>query len=72
MRKLVRGRQAIGAGVGMTLLFPLVYFGMSLPGWDAESFNWWQTLFVGLFNGVVFWFFMSSFRQFRDQDVTLR
>lgn len=70
MKNLLKDHQAIRGGVGVALLFPLVYFAMHLLGWGAESFNWWETLLVGLFTGAYFWFFMSSFRQFRDEDVT--
>jgi hypothetical protein len=66
MKKLLKDRQAI------TLLFPLVYFGMHLLGWGNEMFSWWETLLAGLVQGVFFWFFLSSFRQFRDEDVTPR
>ncbi|MCU4297310.1 hypothetical protein D3I60_09495 [Brevibacterium permense] len=72
MMKLLRDRKSIKAGIVVALLFPLVYFGMHLLGWGNELYNWWQTLLVGLFTGAVFWFFMSSFRQFRDEDVTPR
>lgn len=72
MKKLLRDRRAIRDGIVVALLFPLVYFGMHLLCWGNGSFNWWQTLLAGLFTGAVFWFFMSSFRQFRDEDVTPR
>jgi len=72
MKKLLQDRQSIKLGVLVALLFPLVYFGMHLLGWGNESFNWWQTLLAGLFTGAFFWFFTSSFRQFRDEDVTPR
>lgn len=72
MRKLLKDRQAVRAGTGMALLFPLVYFGMDFLGWSNGMFSWWQTLLMGLVNGVFFWFFASSFRQFRDEDVTPR
>ncbi|KAB1948110.1 hypothetical protein [Brevibacterium linens] len=72
MKKLLQDRQSIRAGVLVALMFPLVYFAMHLLGWGSDSFNWWQTLLGGLFTGVFFWFFTSSFRQFRDEDVTPR
>ena len=72
MKKLLKDRQSIKLGVFVAVAFPLVYFGMHLLGWGNESFNWWQTLLAGLFTGAFFWFFMSSFRQFRDEDVTPR
>lgn len=72
MKKLLSDRQSLRAGVGVALLFPLVYFAMDLLGWANGAFNWWETLLVGVVNGIVFWFFMSSFRQFRDEDVTPR
>ncbi|WP_209370116.1 hypothetical protein [Brevibacterium renqingii] len=70
MKKLLKDRESLKSGVGVALLFPLVYFGMDLLGWSSESFNWWQTLLGGLLTGAFFWFFMSSFRQFRDEEVT--
>lgn len=70
MKKLLKDRQAIRGGVGVAMLFPLVYFSMHLIGWGNDAFNWWETLLMGLANGVLFWFFTSSFRQFRDEDVT--
>ena len=70
MKKLLKDRESLKSGVLVALLFPLVYFGMHLLGWGNESFNWWQTLLVGLFAGAFFWFFMASFRQFRDEEVT--
>ncbi|SMX70651.1 hypothetical protein [Brevibacterium linens] len=70
MKKLLKDRQAIWSGALVALLFPLIYFGMSLLGWGNESFSWWETLLAGLFTGAFFWFFTSSFRQFRDEDVT--
>lgn len=72
MKKLLRDRQSIKLGVFVAVAFPLVYFGMSYLGWGNDSFNWWQTLLFGLVQGAVFWFFTSSFRQFRDEDVTPR
>ncbi len=70
MKKLLKDRESLRSGVLVALLFPLVYFGMNLLGWSNGLFSWWQTLLGGLFTGVFFWFFMSSFRQFRDEDVT--
>ena len=66
MKKLLRDRKSLRSAVRVAL----VYFGMHLLGWGNESFNWWQTLLVGLFTGAFFWFFMASFRQFRDEEVT--
>lgn len=59
-------------GALVALAFPLVYFGLSLVGWSNGMFNWWGALLMGLVNGVVFWFCTSSFRRFRDEDVTPR
>ena len=70
MKKLLKDRESLRSGVLVALIFPLVYFGMNLLGWGNGNFSWWETLLVGLFNGAFFWFFMSSFRQFRDEDVT--
>lgn len=70
MKKLLRDRQAVRAGVLVALLFPMVYFAISLLGWGNDTFNWWQAVLVGLFTGALFWFFTSSFRRFRDEDVT--
>lgn len=70
MKKLFQDRQAIRAGVFVAVLFPLIYFGMNILGWSNGAFNWWGALLFGLLQGVVFWFFMSSFRQFRHEDVT--
>lgn len=72
MKKLLRDRQSIQLGVFVAVAFPLIYFGMSFLGWSNGMFSWWQTLLFGLVQGAVFWFFMSSFRQFRDEDVTPR
>ncbi|AZU02157.1 MAG: hypothetical protein ACTIID_16065 [Brevibacterium linens] len=72
MEKLLKDRRAIRSGIGMALLFPLIYFTMSLLGWGNNVFSWWEALLVGLLNGALFWFFMASFRQFRDEDVTPR
>ena len=72
MKKLLKDRQAIRDGIVMALLFPLIYFGMSLLGWSNGMFSWWETLLGGLFIGAFYWFFSSSFRQFRDEDVTPR
>ena len=70
MKKLLKDRQRIRLGVFVAVAFPLIYFGMNFLVWRNGMFSWWQTLLVGLFNGAFFWFFMSSFRQFRDEDVT--
>ncbi|MGC3020609.1 hypothetical protein [Brevibacterium sp. FAM 24630] len=70
MKKLLQDRQSVRLGVFMALLFPFIYFGMSLLGLGNDAFSWWEALLVGLGNGVLFWFFLSSFRQFRDEDVT--
>lgn len=72
MKYALRDRNSIKTGVFVALLFPLVYFGMSLLGWSNGMFSWWEALLFGLINGVVFWFFMASFRQFRDEDITPR
>ncbi|WP_062240463.1 hypothetical protein [Brevibacterium epidermidis] len=72
MKKLLKDRQSIKLGVFVAMAFPLIYFGMNFLGWSNEMFNWWQTLLAGLFTGAFFWFFTSSFRQFRDEDVTPR
>ena len=70
MKKLLKDRESLRSGVLVALIFPLVYFGMNLLGWDNGNFSWWETLLFGLGQGAFFWFFMSSFRQFRDEDVT--
>ena len=72
MKKLLRDRQSIKLGVFVAVAFPLISFGMNFLGWSNGMFSWWETLLFGLAQGAVFWFFMSSFRQFRDEDVTPR
>ena len=72
MKKLLRDRQSIKLGVFVAVAFPLISFGMNFLGWGNGAYSWWETLLFGLAQGAVFWFFMSSFRQFRDEDVTPR
>ena len=43
---------------------------MNLLGWGNGMFSWWEVLLGAPVVGVFYWFFMSSFRQFRDEDVT--
>lgn len=70
MKKLLKDRQRIRLGVFVAVAFPLIYFGMNFLGWSNGMFSWWETLLFGLGQGAFFWFFMSSFRRFRDEDVT--
>lgn len=70
MKKLLKDRQRIRLGVFVAVAFPLIYFGMNFLGWSNGMFSWWETLLFGLGPGAFFWFFMSSFRRFRDEDVT--
>ena len=70
MKKLLKDRESLRSGVFVAVAFPLIYFGMNFLGWSNGMFSWWETLLFGLGQGAFFWFFMSSFCRFRDEDVT--
>lgn len=40
MKHLLKDRQAIRAGIGVALMFPLICFGISLLGWGSDAFSW--------------------------------
>lgn len=70
IRELLKDRSSLKAAVAVTVLYPLVTFGMDLIGWGNEMFSWWQTLLAAPVVGFVYWIFLSGFRRFRDEDVT--
>ncbi|MCS4593864.1 hypothetical protein KTJ89_12825 [Brevibacterium sediminis] len=72
MKKLLEDRQSLRFGVAVAVAFPLIYFLMNFLGLSNGMFSLWETLLFGLVQGVIFWFCMASFRQFRDEDVTPR
>ncbi|TNM56755.1 hypothetical protein [Brevibacterium sediminis] len=72
MKKLLQDRQSIKLGVFVAVAFPLIYFLMNFLGLSNGMFSWWETLLFGLVQGVIFWFCMASFRQFREEDITPR
>jgi hypothetical protein len=43
---------------------------VNLLGWGNGMFSWWEVLLGAPVVGVFYWFFMSSFRRFRDEEIT--
>ena len=70
MKKLLSDRQSLREAVIVAILVPVVHFGVHLLGWGNGMFSWWEVLLGAPVLGAFYWFFSSSFRQFRDQDVT--
>ena len=70
MKKLLRDRRSLRVAAVVTVLYPLIYFGMHLLGWGNGIFYWWEVLLGAPVVGAFYWFFTASFRQFRDEDVT--
>ena len=68
--ELLNDRRSLKAAAVVTVLFPLVYFGMNLIGWGNEMFSWWETLLVAPVNGFFYWIFLSGFSRFAHEDVT--
>lgn len=67
---LLADRTSLREAAIVTVLVPLVQFAMHLIGWSKGTFVWWEVLLGALLTGVVYWAFSSSFRKFRDEDVT--
>ncbi|MGO2037714.1 MAG: hypothetical protein ACTH2U_14660 [Brevibacterium sp.] len=70
IKELLNDRRSLKAAAVVTVLFPLVYFGMNLIGWGNEMFSWWETLLVAPVNGFFYWIFLSGFSRFANEDVT--
>ncbi|QUL78986.1 hypothetical protein [Brevibacterium sp. SMBL_HHYL_HB1] len=70
MKKLLRDRQSLREAVIVAILVPVIHIGVNLLGWGNGMFSWWEVLLGAPVVGVFYWFFMSSFRQFRDEEIT--
>lgn len=67
---VLKDRGSLKEAVIVTILVPLVHFGMHLLGWDNGLFAWWQVLLAAPLTGFLYWAFTSAFRKYANEDVT--
>lgn len=72
MKELLKDRRSLKEAAVVTVLVPLVQYLMHLIGWANGAFVWWEVLLAAPVTGLFYWLFLSGFRRFRDEDVTLR
>lgn len=63
-------RRAMIEGAVVVAIFPCIYYGLGMLGWNPNSFPWWQVILMALLLGSSYWAFTSSFRKFVNEDVT--